>query len=52
MFKEIKSMIKINDMSTKFFTRNVGVGQGENLSPFLFALYINDLDFFFYKRKA
>ena len=36
-------MIKINDMSTNFFTSNVAVIQGENLSPFLFALYINDL---------
>ena len=41
MYKGIKSMIKINDMSSNFFTRNVGVRQGEHFSPFLFALYIN-----------
>lgn len=50
MYKGIKSMIKINDMSTNFFTCNVGVRQGENLSPFLFALYINDLENFLQEK--
>ena len=34
-----------NDISTIFFTYNVGVRQGENLSFFLFALWINDLEY-------
>jgi hypothetical protein len=34
-----------------FFTCNVGVRQGENLSPFLFSLYINDLDTFLQERR-
>ena len=50
MYKGIKSMIKINDMSTIFFAFNVGVRQGKNLSPFLFALYSNDLDFFLQEK--
>lgn len=33
---ETKSMIKMNDMATDLFTCNIGVRQGENLSPFLF----------------
>ena len=37
-------------MSTNFFTCNVRVRQGENLSPFLFALYINDLENFLQEK--
>ena len=46
MYKGIKSMLKINGMSSEFFNCNIGVRQGENLSPFLFSLYINDLEEF------
>ena len=31
-------------MKSKYFASNTGVRQGENLSPLLFALYINDLE--------
>lgn len=44
MYKGIKSKICINGFSSDLFTCNVGVRQGENLSPFLFSLYINDLE--------
>lgn len=33
----------MNGRYPTFFSFNVGVRQGENLSPFLFSLYINDL---------
>ena len=46
MYKGIKSMLKMNGMTTDFFRCNVGVRQGENLSPFLFSIYINDLEEF------
>lgn len=42
----IKSLVKLNGISSNFFECNVGVRQGENLSPFLFSLYINDLENF------
>lgn len=32
----------------KIFLCNVGVRQGENLSPSLFALYLNDFDEFMF----
>jgi hypothetical protein len=44
MYKNIKSMVKINNCISDMFTTNIGVRQGENLSPFLFSLYINDLE--------
>lgn len=50
MYMETKSMIKMNDMATDLFTCNIGVRQGENLSPFLFLLYINDLDRFLLEK--
>lgn len=42
MYKGIKS--RMNGTVSDFFSCNVGVRQGENLSPFLFSLYINDLE--------
>ena len=35
--------VQINDMYTEWFTTTSGVRQGDNLSPTLFALFINDL---------
>ena len=46
MYKNVKSCISINNVKSDYFMCNVGVRQGENLSPFLFALYINDLEDF------
>lgn len=40
---ETKSMIKMNGTDTFTCNYNMGVRQGENLSLFLYLLYINDL---------
>ena len=42
MYKEIKSCITVNGNSSGFFSCEKGVRQGENLSPLLFAIYLND----------
>lgn len=44
MYKGIKSKVKIGQHLSDFFMCNIGVRQGENLSPFLFSLFINDLE--------
>lgn len=46
MYKGIKSSISLNGENSPFFACDCGVRQGENLSPLLFALYLNDLEAF------
>ena len=44
MYQNIKSCVSINSNLSKFFLCNCGVRQGENLSPALFSLFLNDLE--------
>ena len=44
MYANIKSCISYNNNVSDFFNCANGVRQGENLSPFLFSLFLNDLD--------
>ncbi|MEW8548127.1 MAG: reverse transcriptase family protein, partial [Candidatus Thiodiazotropha sp.] len=46
MYSQAKSCIKVNGCNSDFFTSGVGVRQGENLSPILFSLFLNDLSEF------
>ena len=52
MYKCIKSRIVHNANVSEYFSCNVGLRQGENLSPFLFSLYLNDLEEFMYTRNV
>ena len=45
------SCVMDSGIQSDFFASHVGVRQGENLSPLLFALFLNDLDTFFTKQK-
>ena len=42
IYMSIKSCVMINDISSVYFYSLVGVRQGDNLSPLLFALLLND----------
>ena len=46
LYANAKSCIKVNDKMSDFFQVNIGVRQGENLSPVLFALFLNDMNDF------
>ena len=43
MYGNIKSAVKVNGTSSNSFPCNIGVRQGETLSPLMFSLYLNDL---------
>ncbi len=43
LYRNTESCIKINNMLSEWFLVNNGVRQGDNLSPTLFSLYVNEL---------
>jgi hypothetical protein len=44
MYSGTQSCISYNDCKSEFFPCNNGVRQGDNLYPFLFAVFMNDLE--------
>ena len=46
MYKSIESYVIVNGEQSSFFDCNSGERKGENLSPILFALFLNDLESF------
>ena len=44
IYSIVKSRVKHNNSLSEPFTCDIGVRQGECLSPFLFAMYVNDLE--------
>jgi hypothetical protein len=52
MYSGIKSRVVYNCNKTEYFACNVGVSQGENIFPFLFSFYLNDLEQFLHDRNS
>ena len=50
MYKSAKSCVAANGLLSDNFSCLTGVRQGENLSPLLFSLFLNELTFIFYNR--
>jgi hypothetical protein len=46
MYNSIKSCIVYNDNKSDFFSSEVRISQDESLFPFLFAVFLNDLEQF------
>lgn len=44
MYRNIKSRVKYDNNLSNEFSSHLGVRQGECLSPFLFSMYLNDLE--------
>lgn len=44
MYEDIKSYVSVNSQISNLFACSTGVRQGENLSPVLFSLYLNDIE--------
>ena len=49
LYNSVKSAVKLSTNIGAFFNCEIGVRQGDNLSPFLFALFLNDLQEFLAK---
>ena len=52
LYKQIKSRVVLHGQCSDFFVNNVGVLQGEILSPLLFSLFINDFEMDFIANGA
>ena len=50
MYKQIKSCVFTNGSKSEYFVSLTGVRQGENLSPLLFSLYVDDLENYLSER--
>ena len=44
MYQDIRSCVAVNGECSQFFNSYIGVRQGENLSPMLFYIFVNDLE--------
>ena len=51
MYGNIKSCVKKGSNFSDFFPCDVGVRQGENLYPFLFSIFLSDLETFFIENN-
>ena len=49
LYNSAKSAVKLSTNIGAFFNCEIGVRQGDNLSPLLFALFLNDLQEFLAK---
>ena len=44
LYQNTKACVKLNNKVSQSFSCNIGVRQGDNLSPLLFAIFINDFE--------
>ena len=52
IYQCVKSCVSMNGNKSDYLMSYTGVRQGENLSPLLFSLYINDLENFLVHKNV
>ena len=52
MYNTIKSRVKFDNELSNDFVSCIGVRQGECLSPFLFSMYLNDIEKEFIEKRV
>ena len=50
MYNTVKSRVKYNNELSGSYSCTLGVRQGESLSPFLFAMFLNDIENIFIEK--
>ena len=50
IYSDVKSCVKNFGSISEFFDSNVGLLQGEVISPLLFSLFINDLEIYLHEN--
>ena len=50
LYDKAKSCVRLNNDRSELFNCNIGVRQGDSLSPLLFAIYLNDFELFMSRR--
>ena len=50
MYSHIKSRVTTSEWASAFFPSMIGVRQGENLSPLLFSVFLNDLSHYLHSN--
>ena len=44
MYSKLKACVRLDSNYSDIFTCNVGLVQGDSLQPFLYSLYVNDIE--------
>lgn len=52
MYNNIKAQVTTFEGSSNFFNCYVGVRQGENVSPFPFSIFLNDLEHYLNSKNV
>ena len=52
MYHKLKSSVEHDGNFLDFFSCNIGLMQGESLSPFLYAMYVNDIEIELIKQEC
>ena len=52
MYSNIRSCVALNQEFSDYFISYAGVRQDEYLSPILFSLYVNDIEYFLLKNNC
>ena len=52
MYSNVRTCVSVDGFYTEFFANNVGLIQGEVISPILFALYVNDCEMDFINHNC
>ena len=52
VYDNIKLRVTVDGEVSIYFSCNIGLRQGENVSPFLFNIYLNDLETYFFRHDT